>query len=143
MAVQGCDASIQENPHTEPLHRLNFKLQTTASRLKEWSRNLLSETKLQLHMALDVILQLDKAQENRVLAPDELELRKKLKQRVLGLSVLERARKRQASRITNIKLGDANTKYFHLKVNSRRRKNLSTNFGGGMVGLFHKLRRWK
>ena len=80
MAVQGCDASIQENPHTEPLHCLNFKLQTTASRLKEWSRNLLSETKLQLHMALDVILQLDKAQENRVLAPDELELRKKLKQ---------------------------------------------------------------
>jgi len=73
-------------------------------------------------MALDVILQLDKAQENRVLTPDELELRKKLKQRVLGLSVLERARKRQASRITNIKLGDANTKYFHLKVNSRRRK---------------------
>ena len=120
----------EENPHTEPLHRLNFKLQTTASRLKEWSRNLLSETKLQLHMALDVILQLDKAQENRVLIPDELELRKKLKQRVLGLSVLERARKRQASRITNIKLGDANTKYFHLKVNSRRRKN-----------FIHKLRR--
>ena len=73
--------------------------------LKEWSRNLLSETKLQLHMALDIILQLDKAQEFRVLTPEETELCKKLKHRVLGLSVLERARKRQASRITNIELG--------------------------------------
>ena len=96
---------FKRNPHTEPLHRLNFKLQTTASRLKEWSRNLLSETKLQLHMALDVILQLDKAQENRALTPEEHGLRKKLKHRVLGLSILERARKRQASRITNIELG--------------------------------------
>ena len=74
-------------------------------------------------MALDVILPPDKVQQNRVLTPEELELRKKLKHRVLGLSVLERACKQQASRIMNIKLGDANTKYFHLKVNSRRRKN--------------------
>lgn len=50
-------------------------------------------------------------------------LRAALKRRVLGLAVIERARKRQASRITNIRAGDANTKFFHLKVNSRRRKN--------------------
>jgi hypothetical protein len=36
---------------------------------------------------------------------------------------LERSRKRQASRITNLKEGDANTRFFHLRVNARRRKN--------------------
>jgi hypothetical protein len=42
----------------------------------------------------------------------------------MGLTIVERARKKQASRITNLKEGDANTKNFHLKVNARRRKSL-------------------
>jgi hypothetical protein len=44
----------------------------------------------------------------------------------LGLAVLERLRKRQCSRITHLKLGDANTSFFHVKANSRRRKNFTT-----------------
>ena len=36
---------------------------------------------------------------------------------------MERSRKRQASIITNLKEGDANTRFFHLKANARRRKN--------------------
>jgi hypothetical protein len=36
---------------------------------------------------------------------------------------VERARKKQSARISNIKEGDANTKIFHLRVNARRRKN--------------------
>jgi hypothetical protein len=42
----------------------------------------------------------------------------------MGLAVLERARKRQASRINYLREGDANTKFFRLRVNARRRKNL-------------------
>jgi hypothetical protein len=36
---------------------------------------------------------------------------------------VERARKKQSARISNIKEGDANTNFFHLRVNARRRKN--------------------
>lgn len=46
-----------------------------------------------------------------------------LKRRLLGFAVIERARKKQAARITNIKEGDANTKFFHRKINARKRKN--------------------
>ena len=41
----------------------------------------------------------------------------------MGLAMAEKARKRQASRIINMKEGDANTRFFHLKMNSRKRKN--------------------
>lgn len=74
-------------------------------------------------MALEVIHRLDIAQESRPLTDAELLLRKGLKHRVLGYVVVERSRKRQASRITNLKEGDANTRFFHLKANARRRKN--------------------
>ena len=74
-------------------------------------------------MALDVILQLDIPQDSRTLSTTEKTLRAALKRRVMGLAVLERTRKRQASRITNLRVGDANTKYFHMRMNSRCRKN--------------------
>ena len=74
-------------------------------------------------MALEIILRLDVAQESRVLSNEERDLRARLKKRVVGLAALERSRKRQASRMTILKEGDANTRYFHLRVNGRRRKN--------------------
>lgn len=74
-------------------------------------------------MALDVIQRLDIAQENRDLSDAEFRLRCGLKKRVVGLAVIERARKRQSSQVTNLREGDANTKFFHLKANARRRKN--------------------
>ena len=74
-------------------------------------------------MALEFILRLDLAQEQRELSPEERDLRKRLKRRIISLAVLKKSRKRQNSRITNLK-GDANTRYFHLRVNHQRRKNL-------------------
>jgi len=84
---------------------------------------LVSEAKLLLHMALDVVHHLDIAQETRELSTAEFQLRRRLKRRILGLAVIERTRKRQASRIVNLREGDANTKFFHLKANARKRKN--------------------
>jgi hypothetical protein len=74
-------------------------------------------------MALEVILRLDEAQDFRTLSPEENAIRKRLKKRVTSLAVMERARKKQCASMANLKEGDANTKYFHMKINARRRKN--------------------
>jgi hypothetical protein len=66
-------------------------------------------------MVLEVILRLDVVQESRDLSDEERDIRARLKRGVIGLAVLERSRKRQALRVTNLKEGDANTMYFHLR----------------------------
>ena len=63
------DAWNEPTTHTQPVHILNHKLKKTAKKLLTWNIGLLSNHKLQLFMALDVILQLDLAQENRTLSP--------------------------------------------------------------------------
>jgi hypothetical protein len=78
---------------------------------------------MQLLMAQDTVMLLDAAQEERQLEPDELELCKALKSRILGLVVIERIRAHQRARVNWIRVGDANTRFFHLKANARRRKN--------------------
>ena len=71
----------------------------------------------------EIILRLDQAQEARVLSEEEARLLKDLKVRVLGLAAIERARSRQTSRLTWLKHGDACTKFFHLRMSARKRRN--------------------
>lgn len=44
----------------------------------------------------------------------------------MGLAVIERIRARQRATITWLRAGDANTRFFQLKANGRRRKNFIT-----------------
>jgi hypothetical protein len=113
----------EPSDHVEPYHILHHKLQSTGKRLTAWSRGLFSNSKVLFHAALLLILHFDIAQESRTLAMEEREFRSCLKRRVTSLALIERARKKQCARIANIKEGDANTKFFHLRVNARRRKN--------------------
>jgi hypothetical protein len=76
-------------------------------------------------MDLDVIHRLDVAQETIELSEIERHLGSGLKRRVTTLAIIERARKSQASIASNLKLGDANTKLFHSRINSRRSKTAS------------------
>lgn len=66
-------------PHTQPIRILHHKLAETAKHLRNWSRSILFENKLELHMALEVIHHVDIAQESRPLTNAEFQLRKGLK----------------------------------------------------------------
>lgn len=101
--------------HDCPFIRIKKNMQRVAVDLKTWSKSLFGGAKLQFHITNEVILRLDVAQESRALSEEEFRLRKLLKMKVLGLAAIERARKRQASRITWLRAGDANTKLFNAK----------------------------
>jgi hypothetical protein len=51
---------------------------------------------------------------------------KLLKSRILGLEAVERSRARQKSILTWMKLGDVNTKFFHMVANGWKKGILST-----------------
>lgn len=107
-----------------PLMVLHNKLTNTSVALRTWSKSLFSEARIQLQVANEVIFRLDKAQESRRLSDLELDLLKQLKLQVLGWAAVERSRRRQSSRIVQIREGDACTKFFHQRAKGRRKRNL-------------------
>jgi hypothetical protein len=56
--------------------------------LHRWSKTLLSKAKVELHMALEIILRLDVAQDNRTLSNEETEIQTRLKISEIGLAGL-------------------------------------------------------
>jgi hypothetical protein len=71
------------------------------------------------------------AQESRSLSGGESQLKKLLKSKILGLAAIERSRAHQRSRLTWIKKGDANTHYFHIVANTRRKNNFISLLNNG------------
>jgi hypothetical protein len=63
-----------------------------AKRLKKWRKEKIGNTRLQLAIAKEILLQLEMAQESRPLSIPELQLRKRLKARSTGLAVIEKSR---------------------------------------------------
>jgi hypothetical protein len=82
-------------PHLEPCHVIFHKLHNLGGAIAKWSNSFSSQAKLHLHMALEIIICLDVAQESVVLSLDESDLHKQLKGRVISLAILDHARKKQ------------------------------------------------
>jgi hypothetical protein len=62
-----------------PIKRLHIKLARVAKNLKKWKRGKIGNTRLQLAITKEIILQLELAQESRTLTAQELDLRRRLK----------------------------------------------------------------
>lgn len=65
---------------------------------------------------------LEKAQEDRPLTQEELEFKRYLKAKAMGLAVVQRARARQHARLSWMRKGDTNTRFFQLHVNMMKKK---------------------
>jgi len=77
--------------------RLHTKLQRTGKKLKEWARSKIGNTKLLMCAARQLIGILDVVQEFRQLSAEEIQLRRDLKLRFLGMAAVEKLRCKQAS----------------------------------------------
>lgn len=106
-----------------PLKWLHIKTTHVAKGIKQKKEKKIGDTKLQLAIVKEVLLQLEATQEHRSLTVLELDLCRRLKAHGTGLAAIEKTRIRQRSRLTYIRCGDANTKFFHIRASAHRRKN--------------------
>jgi hypothetical protein len=132
-----------DSPPANPLLRLAHKLRHTSRGLESWSRRKTGSIRDLILVANEIILRLEVAQESQPLATAEIDLRRSLKLKILGLASLERTIARQRARVAGIKAGDASAQFFRILATGRRQRNCINSLRSGdhvVVGLEDKLR---
>jgi hypothetical protein len=120
LVQQAWAAPVRSNNRARVLH---IKLARLARALKRWNRERLTLLRQESDQASSQVLQLDQLQETRLLIEQEIQDQQLAKSRILGLAAVRKIKLRQRSRLTLIRVGDSNTRLFHLRANTRRRKN--------------------
>jgi hypothetical protein len=110
--------------------RLHIKLLRTGKALINWWCLSLGRWKIRWAILNITLANLEKAQEARTLTPDELEFKKYLKVKALGIAVIQKSRSRQHLRLTLIRKGDTNTHFFQLHANMRKKKTFIATLNG-------------
>jgi hypothetical protein len=70
-----------------------------------------------------MVLQLDQVQDERQLTDEEFQHRTVARNKILAIAAIKKLKLRQCSRLTWIRVGNANSKLFHLKANARHCRN--------------------
>ncbi|GLT40913.1 hypothetical protein SLA2020_150100 [Shorea laevis] len=104
-------------------YRFKEKLKDTKRALKEWSKTVVSETDLIIKKCKDSIAAIDLKGETTDLNDEDVQLRRSNFLELWKQQKVKESMWRQKARITWIKDGDANTRFFHRSVNGRRRRN--------------------
>jgi hypothetical protein len=102
---------------------MHIKLARLAKTLKRWNKQRLKSLREEADEAQQRVLQLDQTHDQRPLNDDVVQERRTTKNKILALATVQKIRLRLRSRLTWIRVGDANTKLFHLKTNARIQKN--------------------
>ena len=108
---------------SNPFLRLHIKLERTSKVLKKWSKSFLGNNRLLMCAARMLIQILVVVQEFRQLSALELNLKRDLKVRFLGMTAVEKLRAKQSAHLSAVQAAEAGFKLFYLQANARRRKN--------------------
>jgi hypothetical protein len=108
--------------YTDSAKMINAKFKNLRRALKLWAKNLPCLKDL-INKVNSVICLLDNLEEFRTLSLEEWNLRDILKSHVITLLQNQKAYWKQRGKINWVKLGDANTKFFHTKATISFRKN--------------------
>lgn len=126
--VQAAWGSVQ--PSRRPFLTLEAKLKEATRKLQSWSDRQVGHAS-QLALARDLLHKLEIAQDDRALTPPETWLKNRLKKHSLMTASFKRTMARLRSRISWLKEGYANTKYFQMHARHRKKKNLRTKLMDG------------